>query len=128
MGPGVEKMVWLVNCTGYNMKHNGEMSFARLLLQTLQDYFPERFYTCFYLVPNHRGRLACLVICDAPFVFRALWNVLYPFIDPVTCKKIRFVTGNDEQKKKILTELFDLKEVGSYALSVTFASYLVPVG
>lgn len=43
MGPGVEKMVWLVNCTGYNMKHNGEMSFARLLLQTLQDYYPERY-------------------------------------------------------------------------------------
>lgn len=50
------------------------------------------------------------MICDAPFMFRAVWNVLYPFIDPVTCKKIRFVTGSDEQKKKILTELFDLKE------------------
>lgn len=111
MGPNVEKMVWLVNCTGYNMKHNGEMSFARLLLQTLQDYYPERYSKCFCACNSHSHRLACLVICDAPFVFRALWNMLYPFIDPVTCKKIRFVTGSDEQKRKNLNELFDLNQV-----------------
>lgn len=63
MGPNVEKMVWLVNCTGYNMKHNGELSFARLLLQTLQDYYPER-YACMALASESDR--------DTPLGWRAL--------------------------------------------------------
>lgn len=61
MGPNVEKMVWLVNCTGYNMKHNGEMSFARLLLQTLQDYYPERYGKCCCAFATHfaQTRMSC---------------------------------------------------------------------
>lgn len=36
---GVEKMVWLVSCKGYNMKYNGDLSFARELLDILQVAF-----------------------------------------------------------------------------------------
>mmetsp|Transcript_41570 Transcript_41570/g.60848 ORF Transcript_41570/g.60848 Transcript_41570/m.60848 type:complete len:121 (-) Transcript_41570:1625-1987(-) len=38
---------------------------------------------------------------DAPFVFRAFWNIVYPFIDKDTKEKIVFVKG-DEEKEKVM--------------------------
>jgi len=39
---------------------------------------------------------------DAPFVFRAFWKVISPFVDAKTLKKVVFVSGSKNEKRKIL--------------------------
>ena len=34
---------------------------------------------------------------DAPFRFRAFWALVKPFIDPVTKRKIQFISGNAQK-------------------------------
>jgi len=94
---GVEKMVWCVNCKNYNFKYNGEFGFARELLSILQNHYPER--------------LGVLILVDAPFVFRAFWKVISPFVDAKTLKKVVFVSGSKNEKRKILEEFIDLKDL-----------------
>lgn len=97
---GVEKMLWLVCCEGYNMKYNGEIGFAKELLSILQNHYPER--------------LGALVIYDAPFVFRAFWKIIYPFIDKKTQKKVTFLSGTREpggQIHNFVNEWFDASEL-----------------
>lgn len=94
---GVEKMVWCVNCKNYNFKYNGEAGFARELLSTLQNHYPER--------------LGVLILVDAPFLFRAFWKVISPFVDAKTLKKVVFVSGSDKDKRKVLEEYIDLKDL-----------------
>eukprot|EP01089_Gocevia_fonbrunei_P018307 TRINITY_DN6153_c0_g2_i1.p1 TRINITY_DN6153_c0_g2~~TRINITY_DN6153_c0_g2_i1.p1 ORF type:complete len:302 (-),score=66.50 TRINITY_DN6153_c0_g2_i1:17-922(-) len=111
---GVSKMVWIVDCNGYNMKHNGEIGFARELLNVLQSHFPER--------------LGILFLSDAPFVFRAMWKVVSPFIDQTTLKKVVFLTGGlgkGSEKRKVMKEFFeisDLPEAFGGKLEVQFDS------
>jgi hypothetical protein len=94
---GVEKMTWIVSCAGYNLKYNGDVGFARSLLACLQDHYPER--------------LGLLLICDAPFIFRAMWKLVYPFVDEKTKKKIFFVSGSNEEKARAISEHIDLDQV-----------------
>eukprot|EP01098_Paradermamoeba_levis_P011061 TRINITY_DN4698_c0_g1_i1.p1 TRINITY_DN4698_c0_g1~~TRINITY_DN4698_c0_g1_i1.p1 ORF type:complete len:348 (+),score=83.74 TRINITY_DN4698_c0_g1_i1:92-1045(+) len=93
---GVEKMVWVVDCAGYNYKYNGEVKFGLELLSILQNHFPER--------------LGCVMVFDAPFVFKTFWNVVSPFVDPNTKKKFFFVNrSNKKEMRQLLSEYFDLK-------------------
>jgi hypothetical protein len=94
---GVEKMVWVVSCRNYNYKYNGELSFARELLSILQNHYPER--------------LGVLFLFDAPFIFRAFWKVISPFVDQKTLKKVVFVSSTDESRKEILEEYFNLEDL-----------------
>jgi len=91
---GVEKMVWIVSAANYNFKYNGEVGFARVLLNVLQDQYPER--------------LGMLIVVDPPFLFQAFWKMVYPFIDAETKRKILFVSGNTAEKRKIISEFIDL--------------------
>jgi len=94
---GVEKMVWMCSCLGYNMKYNGALSFARDLLAILQNHYPERL-----------GALFCF---DAPWIFRSMWKIVSPFVDGNTLKKIFFVQGSIEERQDILQEFFNLEEL-----------------
>lgn len=85
-----------MSCAGYNLRYNGEVKFAQNLLHALQNHYPER--------------LGLLIICDAPYVFRLMWNMVYPFVDANTKKKILFVTGTKEKQAK-LKDLFDMQQV-----------------
>jgi hypothetical protein len=42
----------------------------------MQDFYPER--------------LGKLFLVHAPYVFMAVWKIVYPFIDENTKKKVRF--------------------------------------
>jgi phosphatidylinositol/phosphatidylcholine transfer protein len=95
MDDDVEKMVWLVSCTGYNLKHNGDTTFARMLLSVLSDQMPERLHRVF--------------IFDAPFVFRMMWKCISPFCDDKTRNKFVFV-GNQEASR-VMEEHFDLADL-----------------
>ncbi len=56
-----------------------------------------------------------LIVVDPPFVFRAFWKMLYPFIDANTKKKILFVSGSESEKQKMLAEFIDPAQVLRFA-------------
>jgi hypothetical protein len=168
---GIEKMVWIVSCRGYNFKYNGsiplplslssvltrflcvgEVGFAKSLLNVLQNHYPERWTALalsvslflsvslslslelfsldifsllsllsllsplfdlplFLLLLILFSRLGMLIVVDPPFVFRAFWKMVYPFIDANTKKKILFVSGNDTEKRKLIGEFIELSQL-----------------
>jgi len=93
---GVEKMVWLVDCKDYSYKYNADAKFGLELLNILQNHYPER--------------LGLLVIFDAPLVFKTFWNMVYPFVDPITKKKISFIERTSDYPTK-LAQYFDLSKL-----------------
>src|SRR3989338_6316500 len=80
---GVEKMVWIVSCSGYAMKHNGSVGFAKSLNDILASHFPER--------------LARVYLFGVSWVFRTMYKCLQPFLDPATSAKFVFVAEGSER-------------------------------
>ena len=97
MGEGDGKMVWLVSCTGYNLKHNGDVGFARSLNAVLANHFPERLFRVY--------------IFDAPFVFRMMYKCIAPFLDEVTKQKFVFV--NNGHERETMSPDFELDQIES---------------
>ena len=64
-------------------KHEPPLSLIKELLFCLRDHYPERLEHMFFI--------------DAPFRFRAFWALVKPFIDPVTKRKIQFISGNAQK-------------------------------
>ncbi len=84
-GGSVEKVNVVFDYNGYvSDKHEPPLSLIKELLFCLRDHYPERLRHMFFV--------------DAPFRFRAFWTLVKPFIDPVTKKKIRFVSGNAQKQ------------------------------
>ena len=63
-------------------------------------YFPESLYKM-YLV-------------NAPFIFTAIWNIISPWIHPITKAKIRIVKSKDEARKKMLEDGVDIEVVPTF--------------
>ena len=79
-----EKLVILIDFTGWTLATAPPMKTSRETLSILQDHYPER--------------LAVAVCHNAPFIFALFWKAISPFIDPETSRKIRFV--NPKRKKR----------------------------
>ncbi|CAN1173896.1 Phosphatidylinositol transfer protein 3 [Linum perenne] len=88
---GQEKFVVIGDLQGWGYA-NTDIRGYLAALHILQDYYPER--------------LGKLLIVHVPYVFMAVWKVVYPFIDVNTRKKIVFV----ENKKLTSTLLEDIDE------------------
>ena len=96
MGPECDgKMVWLVSCTGYNLKHNGDVGFARSLNAVLANHFPERLFRVY--------------LFDVPFMFRMMWKCISPFLDETTKQKFVFVSNGCE--RETMVQDFELGEI-----------------
>lgn len=80
------KWTTILNYNGFSYTNCPSLGVTKDLLNCLRDHFPERMGSC-YLV-------------DAPFIFRAFWKAVYPFIDPLTRSKITFVSGEREKRAK----------------------------
>ncbi|OAY30601.1 phosphatidylinositol transfer protein 3 isoform X4 [Manihot esculenta] len=89
--PEQEKFVVLADLQGWGYA-NSDVRGCLAALAILQDYYPER--------------LGKLFIVNAPYIFMAVWKIIYPFIDNNTKKKIVFV----ENKKLKSTLLEDIDE------------------
>lgn len=87
IGKTLEKIILLIDYEGFTMANAPPMSTTKATLHILQNMYPERMYRAFCLHP--------------PFLFRAFWNMVRPFIDPVTKEKIVFVNTKSIQHKQV---------------------------
>lgn len=94
--PDQEQMVWLVDFEGWSMSMIPLMT-ARETAHVLQNHYPER--------------LAYAILYNPPKVFEMFWNVVRPFLDPNTQKKVKFVYIKDEERQKVMESLFDLDKL-----------------
>ncbi|XP_059443417.1 uncharacterized protein LOC132175475 [Corylus avellana] len=76
MPPGQEKFVAIGDLQGWGYSNSDIRGYLGAL-SILQDFYPER--------------LGKLFLVHAPYVFMAVWKIVYPFIDEKTKKKILFV-------------------------------------
>lgn len=96
--PDQEQMVWLVDFEGWNLSMIPVMT-ARETAHVLQDHYPER--------------LAYAILYNPPKIFETFFNVVKPFLDPKTQKKVKFVYPQDEESDKLMESRFDLDTLES---------------
>ena len=92
-----EKLVILIDFSGWTLSTAPPMKTSKETLSILQDHFPER--------------LAVAVCYNPPCIFAVFWKAISPFIDPVTYRKIRFVNPKREKEMKRMGAMFDMKNV-----------------
>jgi len=88
--------------SGLKYEHSMSLAAAKAVVFALRDHYCERVQGIYLL--------------DAPMVFQIFWNLIWPFLDPDTKKKIKFVTG-EEEKKQEFGDLFDKEEAVSCILA-----------
>ncbi|KAG6746251.1 hypothetical protein POTOM_050782 [Populus tomentosa] len=76
MPPGQEKFVVIGDLEGWGYA-NSDIHGYLASLSILQEYYPER--------------LAKVFLVHAPYIFMAVWKIVYPFIDKNTRKKVKYV-------------------------------------
>lgn len=95
MPPGVEQLVLLINFDG-KLCNPTSISNAKLMLYILQNHYVERL-----------GVALCI---NVPWVFKAFWNAIQPFMDPVTKSKCKF---DEDVKNDIPSEQLSAEFGGS---------------
>ncbi|KAL6311342.1 hypothetical protein AAG906_025628 [Vitis piasezkii] len=83
MPPGQEKFVVIGDLEGWGYS-NSDMRAYLGALSILQDYYPER--------------LGKLFIIHAPYIFMAIWKIVYPFIDKIPRRRSTLLEEIDESQ------------------------------
>uniref|UniRef100_A0A6V2HBP8 CRAL-TRIO domain-containing protein n=1 Tax=Ditylum brightwellii TaxID=49249 RepID=A0A6V2HBP8_9STRA len=83
----IEKVIAIFDLGQYSNKVRTPLTLSKDITFCLRDHYPERLEKVFMI--------------DAPFLFRAFYNLVYPFIDNDTKQKIVFVTGDKEKEEKL---------------------------
>ncbi|KAH7277740.1 hypothetical protein KP509_38G004800 [Ceratopteris richardii] len=93
-----EQMVWLVDFEGWNLSMIPLMT-AKETANVLQNHYPER--------------LAYAILYNPPKIFETFFNVVKPFLDPKTQKKVKFVYPKEEESDKLMESCFDMDKMES---------------
>ncbi|KAL5982133.1 hypothetical protein ACLOJK_016202 [Asimina triloba] len=96
--PDQEQMVWLIDFQGFNLSHIS-VKVTRETAHVLQDHYPER--------------LGLAILYNPPKFFEPFWNVVKPFLEPKTYRKVKFVYSDDLNTKKIMEDLFNMEKLES---------------
>lgn len=80
----------ILDLRGMGLK-NACFNSLKSLFDLLQSHFVER--------------LGTMWIYDAPYIFLGLFNLVSPFIDPVTRKKVQFVYPGQESEKQMFSAI-----------------------
>jgi len=75
----MDKVCLLIDFDGFKMKQAPPMATCKKIIHILQAHYPERMYRAY--------------VCNPPFIFRSLWAMIRPFVDPVTKQKVCFCNG-----------------------------------
>lgn len=86
-----EKLCLLIDYEGYSLRNAPPMKTSMETLTILQNHYPERLFRAYMIRP--------------PWIFHAFFNMISPFIDPVTKNKIAMVNSSSIKEK--LTETID---------------------
>lgn len=87
------KVVLIIDFAGYSMMNAPPMKTSLAVLSILQNHYPETLHKAFLVSP--------------PWIFHTAYNVIQPFIDPVTKQKIQFLSGTPEYVQAKLLEEID---------------------
>jgi hypothetical protein len=77
--PDVEKLAIIFDLTQFSMKIM-DFECTKVFVTILQTHYPEI--------------LGQAYIVNAPFIFRACWAVIRPWLDPVTAAKVQFIRAD----------------------------------
>uniref|UniRef100_A0ACD5ZZZ2 Uncharacterized protein n=1 Tax=Avena sativa TaxID=4498 RepID=A0ACD5ZZZ2_AVESA len=88
-----EKMVWLLDFTGWTLAHASPIKTSRECMGIVQNHYPERLSVAFLL--------------NAPKVFEATFKVAKVFLDQKTIQKLNFVYKENEESMKTLYKHID---------------------
>ncbi|GAB4822310.1 hypothetical protein N2152v2_009356 [Parachlorella kessleri] len=86
-------MTWIIDYENYTRKASPPLKVSLQTLHILQNHYPERL-----------GRAVCY---HPPAIFDLLWRAVWPFIDPVTYKKVVFV--NKKSPEGLMGSYFHLE-------------------
>ncbi|KAM3294398.1 hypothetical protein ACQJBY_037340 [Aegilops geniculata] len=90
---GLDKMVWLIDFTGWTLANATPIKTARDSANILQNHYPERLSVAFLFNP--------------PKVFEAFFKVIKVFLDPKSIQKVNFVYKDNEESMKTMYKHID---------------------
>ncbi|XP_037429058.1 phosphatidylinositol transfer protein PDR17-like [Triticum dicoccoides] len=90
---GLDKMVWLIDFTGWTLANATPIKTARDSANILQNHYPERLSVAFLFNP--------------PKVFEAFFKVVKVFLDPKSIQKVNFVYKDKEESMKTMYKHID---------------------
>ena len=85
----------MIDYDGFKLKNAPPLSTSKFTLNILQKHYPERM---------HR-----IYLCNPPYVFKAFWQIVKPFVDPVTKEKIVFLYGKQSELANNFDDLSKLE-------------------
>nr|BAJ96985.1 predicted protein [Hordeum vulgare subsp. vulgare] len=88
-----DKMVWLIDFTGWTLAHATPFKTARDSMNVLQNHYPERLSIAFLFNP--------------PKVFEASFKALKVLVDPKSVKKLNFVYKENMESMKTMYKHID---------------------
>jgi len=106
---GVEKMCYIIDLDGFSMIHSArDYKVGTEWVKILQNHYPERCFKIFLI--------------EAPAVFNVFFQMVSPFIDPVTRKKVEFIEGKKKKRRELLLKFFNPEQ-----LEVDYGGELVSI-
>ncbi|XP_024367309.1 uncharacterized protein [Physcomitrium patens] len=88
-----EEMIWLVDFKNWSMTKPISIKTTQDAAHVLQRHYPER--------------LGYGILINPPHIFETFWQVVKPFLDAKTARKVKFVYTNDPASMQLVNELFD---------------------